>query len=282
MKNKIGVITCSNAALDYLDYPKDISIFRSVIMFNENELYDDFVDIDAKHFYERIDQEKVVPKTSYVAIGKMIDIFEDYKAKGYDELLVVTISSNLSGLYEAVKNASKQVDIKVTVFDSRTLAYAEAYMVLKAHEMAENGHSMDEIISELKRIRDNNKLFFAVETLLFLIKNGRLSKFAGAVANMLKIKPLLSINEEGRVVSIEKIRTFQKAVSSVLEMYYKATANKDVITYISHAHNETVAKYCKEEIEKRFPDREVIVAYLTPVVGAHTGPRAIGIGFIEK
>lgn len=94
---KIAILTCSNAGLDYLDYPKDIRILRSVIHFGTDESYDDFVDIDAKTFYERIANDpNDIPKTSYVSPGKMIEIFEELEKEGYEEALVITISSQLS------------------------------------------------------------------------------------------------------------------------------------------------------------------------------------------
>jgi DegV family protein with EDD domain len=139
VSNKIAVLVCSNAGLDYLDYPKDIRILRSVIHFeNDDKAYDDYVDMDAKTFYERIKKDPDnVPKTSYVSPGKMISIFQELENEGYEEALVITISSQLSGLYEAVRRTAQadEVKLKVTAFDSKTLAYGEAYMALEAHRM---------------------------------------------------------------------------------------------------------------------------------------------------
>jgi fatty acid-binding protein DegV len=101
--SKVAILACSNAGLDYLDYPKDIRILRSVIHFGADESYDDFVQMDAKTFYERIQKDpNDIPRTSYVSPGTMINYFEELEKEGYDEALVITISSKLSGLYEAV------------------------------------------------------------------------------------------------------------------------------------------------------------------------------------
>ena len=279
---KVAVLACSNAGLDYLDYPKDIVILRSVIHFGDGEEYDDFVDMDAKTFYKRIaDDPDDIPKTSYVSIGKMIGFFEKLESEGYDEALVITISGKLSGLNEAVKKAAEEVKIKVTAFDSKTLAYAESYMALEAHRLAGEGKSVAEIIPVLEHIRDHNRVFFAVDTLLYLVKNGRLSKLQGTLGTMLQLKPLLSIDEEGKVETLEKIRTTKKAHQRVLEKYIEETKDKDVISYIAHAHADEYAAWFIEEIKKVFHKRDVIVTYLTPVVGAHTGPKAIGLGYIE-
>jgi DegV family protein with EDD domain len=279
---KVAILVCSNAGLDYLEYPKDIKILRSVIHFGTDESYDDFTQMDAKTFYERItNKPDDIPKTSYVSIGYMIELFEQLEKEGYEEALVITISSKLSGLYEAVVRLSKESSLKVTAFDSLTLAYAEAYMALTAHKLAEQGLSVKEIIPHLEKIRDNDKVYFAVNTLLYLVKNGRLSKLQGTLGTMLQLKPLLVLGDEGKVETLEKIRTIHKAHQRVLEMYIEDTKDLNVLTYISHAHADEYVDWFKTEINKVFPNREVVVAYLTPVVGAHTGPKGIGIGYIK-
>lgn len=280
--SKVAILACSNAGLDYLDYPKDIIILRSAVHFGTDESYDDFVDMDAKTFYERIAKNpNDIPKTSFVTIGKMIQYFEQLEKEGYEEALVITISSKLSGLFEAVKRTASEVKIKVTAFDSLTLAYGEAYMVLEAHRLAAEGKSVAEIIPYLEKIRDNDCIYFAVDTLLYLVKNGRLSKLQGTLGTMLQMKPLLVLADDGKVTSLEKIRTTHKAQQRVLEKYLEDTKDINVITHISHAHNEEAAKWFKAEIQKVYPKREVVVAYLTPVVGAHTGPKGIGVGYIK-
>lgn len=282
MITKKAVLVCSNAGLDYLEYPEDITILRSVIHFGIDETYDDFIEMDAKTFYERIDKDaNDVPKTSYVSIGKMHEEFERLIEEGYEEALIIVIAKPLSGLHDALILQAKDFDLKVTVFDSKTIAYAEAFQALEAHRLFALGYSMEEVIKVLEQIRDNNKWYFAVDTLKYLVKNGRLSKLQGTLGSLLKIKPLLSFDENGSVITVEKIKTTPKALKRVLEKYFEETKDKNVLTFISHAHNDEAVKYFKEEINKVYPDREVISSYLTPVVGAHTGPKAIGIGYID-
>jgi DegV family protein with EDD domain len=283
MKKKTAVLVCSNAGLDYLDYPKDITILRSVIHFGTDETYDDFVEMDAKTFYERIDKDaNDVPKTSYVSIGKMNEVFEELDKKGYEEALIVTIAKPLSGLYEALRLQAKNFEkLKITVYDSKTIAYAEAFMALEAYRLFDLGHSMDEVVSQLDLIRDNNKWYFAVDTLKYLVKNGRLTKLQGTLGTLLKIKPVLSFDENGAVETVEKIKTTPKALKRIIDLYLEETKDKNVLTFISHAHNDEAVIFLTEEINKIYPDRKVISSYLTPVVGAHTGPKAIGVGYIN-
>lgn len=280
--SKIAVLVCSNAGMDYIDYPKDITILRSVIHFGDGEPFEDFVDMDAKTFYERIDHNpNDVPKTSYVSVGKMHEEFDRLLSEGYTDAIIVTIASKLSGLSAALMKQAEETALKLHVYDSKNIAYVEALMALKAHEMIAQGKSVDEIFQIFDKMRDNNRWYFAVDTLKFLIKNGRLSKFSGTLGTILKIKPLLSISDEGAVVNVEKIRTTSKAINRVVEKYLEETKDKNVLTYISHAHGDEYVAQVIKKIKEVYPEREIISTYLTPVVGAHTGPKAIGLGYMD-
>jgi DegV family protein with EDD domain len=140
---------------------------------------------------------------------------------------------------------------------------------------------MSEVIKHLEHIRNNDCVYFAVDTLLYLVKNGRLSKLQGTLGTMLKLKPLLVLGDEGKVETLEKIRTTPKAHQRVLEKYFEDTDGLDVLTYISHAHYDEATIWFKREIQKVHPNRTVVIAPLTPVVGAHTGPKGIGVGYIK-
>jgi len=285
MKNKTKIFVCSNAGLDYLDFPKDIEILRSEIHFGTSESFKDYIEMDAKTFYERIDKDpNNVPKTSYVSIGLVHEYIEKAINDGYKQILMIVIAKPLSGLYEALRLQAKEYEeqIKIEVFDSKTIAYAEAFMALEAYRLLnQENYSMDDTLSVLNDIRENNKWYFAVDTLKFLMLNGRLGRLQGTIGTLLKIKPLLSFDEDGKVITVEKIKTTPRALKKVLEYYFNETEGKNVLTYISHAHNDEALNYFIEEIKKVYPNREVIHSYLTPVVGAHTGPKAIGIGYID-
>ncbi len=282
MKNKFKVIVCSNSAIDYLDYDKNIDIFRSMIHFG-NESYNDYVDLDAKTFYERIKNDpNTIPKTSYVAPGYMLETFDKLHHQGYTDVLVIVIAKPLSGLHDAIIQLSKESKIHVHVYDSKTLAYPESYMAITAQKMFDLGSNLKEVLQVLNHIRDNNKMYFAVDTLLYLVKNGRLSKLSGTLGSFLKIKPVLTLSSSGTVETIEKIRTSKKALERIVQLYLEETKDKDVITFISHAHHDEGVELIKQMVHEIYPNRTIISSYLTPVVGAHCGPKAIAIGYIIK
>lgn len=281
---KLGLMVCTNSSIDYLDYDFDVTIIRSMVIMGNKE-YIDYEELTAPEFYEMLDKDpSILPRTSMASTGTMLEAYEKLRDQGCDTILFVTISSKMSGIYDNAIMASKMVEgVKVHVFDSKSVGYIESKMIFKAHEDFVAGKSMEEIIKDLEFIRDNNKIYFAVNDLKFLIKNGRLSNAAGFMANMLKIKPLLEIDQNGAVVSIEKIRTFGKAVDRVIEKFMEETSGKNVEAFIVHANNPETVKYIREKVMTLRPETGEIKDYLlAPAVAAHSGQGAITIGYLLK
>lgn len=284
MKNKIAVIVCSNACLDYMEHPYDIKTFRSSLHLGD-ETFLDFTEITSDEFYKRLEADKsVFPRSSYYPLGKMVEIYEDLVKEGYTQAIVITISKKMSGIFNAALMASNEVDdLEVKVFDSKTLAYPEALMALKASEMVQEGKEIEVIFDELNYIKNNNKMYFAVNTLTYLIKNGRIGKASGFIGNALKIKPVLTI-DNGEVDTVEKIRTFSKAVDKLIELYIRDTKGKKAVPFIVHANNPETTAIIKGKIMAHDSSlKDIIVLPLTAVVGAHAGPKTVGLGYyIEK
>ncbi|MBU0997014.1 MAG: DegV family protein [Firmicutes bacterium] len=279
---KLGVLVCTNSALDYIPHDYDIRVIRSTILMGGKE-YVDFEELTASQFYEMIESDSsLFPRTAMASTGTMLEAYEKLRDEGCDEAIFITISSKMSGIYENAMIAKNMVEgIKVTVFDSKTVGYLQCKMAFLAHDLANEGKSMDEIVEALSFIRDNNHIYFAVKDLKFLVKNGRLSNAAGFVADVLKIKPLLEIDKNGAVVTVEKIRTFSKAVERVLEKFLEETKGKDIEPFIIHANNPEIAQWLREQVLAAKPELKEIKDYLlTPAVGAHCGPKAITIGYV--
>lgn len=282
--SKIGVLVCGNSGIDYIDHEYDIPVLRSILFVGDSE-YEDYVEITASEFYNRlIEDPSLTPSTAQVATGVALEKYQAMVAKGYDELLVISISEHLSGTYAGCVLAANMLeDVKVTVFDSKSVAFPEARMALDAAEMAKNGKSLEEILERLEFIRDNSMIWFSVETLRYLVKNGRLSGAAGFMGSLMKIKPMLEVTKEGKVESVEKIRTTSKATNRVIEKFLEEIKGKDVEAFIINTNVEERAEYIIESVLKERPDLGEIKIYpLTPVVGAHAGPGTVGIGYILK
>lgn len=283
MDKKIAVISCSNACLDYFDYDYDIKIFRSMVHLGDED-YLDYIDMSADDFYKKLEEDKsIFPSTSYMPLGQMIEIYEELIKEGYTHVIVITISKDMSGIFNAALMAANEVEeLEVKVFDSKTLAYPQAKMALTASKMIKDGYDIPKILDELLYIRDNNKIYFAVNTLTYLVLNGRLSNASGFIGNALKLKPVLTI-DDGKVVTVEKIRTFKKAVENVLNLYFKDTEGKSVEPFVIHANNPETRDYMINRLKENDPTiKDVFSMPLTAVVGAHAGPKTIGIGYYIK
>ncbi len=283
---KTKVIVCSNSGIDYVEHPYDIEVFRSIVQYSETEKYDDYTEISAETFYNRLITDKeAFPHTAYVTPGHMIEVFEKAKKDGYDSALVIVIAKPLSGLHNAVELYAKEVeDFKVTVYDSHCLSYPQALMGIEAAKMFDEDKTLEEVLERLDFIRDHNHMIFAVDTLEYLIKNGRLSRVAGMFANMLSIRPLLDLDPDGKVRTLEKVRTAKAARKRLVQMFLEEINGKDVIPFIVHAAAEQeILNEVKDAVLKVRTDFESIPDYLlTPVVGAHTGPKTVCLGYILK
>ncbi|MDY0023673.1 MAG: DegV family protein [Candidatus Izemoplasmatales bacterium] len=281
---KLGLMVCTNSSIDYLDFDFDVTVIRSMVIMGDKEFVD-YEELTAQEFYDMIEKDpNLIPRTAMASTGTMLEAYEKLRDDGCDTILFVTISSKMSGIYDNAILAAKMVEgVDVRVFDSKSVGYIECAMIFKAHEGYKNGKTIDEIIKDLEFIRDNHKIYFAVNDLKFLIKNGRLSNAAGFMANMLKIKPLLEIDKNGAVVSIEKIRTFHRAVDRVIEKFLDETKDFDVEASIIHANNPEYVTYIRNKVLEARPELGTVKDYLlTPAVGAHSGPGAITIAYILK
>ena len=282
--SKIGVLLCGNSGIDYIDHDFDMPVLRSIVFMGKEE-YEDFTEIKAADFYGRlIADPKLMPSTAQVATGVALEKYKAMVAKGYDELLVITLSDGFSGTYQGCLLAASMLEgTKVTVFDSKTVSYPEARMGLDAAKMAQDGKPLAEILEHLEFIRDNSMIWFSVETLRYLVMNGRLSGAAGFMGSLMKIKPMLEITKEGKIDSIEKIRTTSKATLRMIEKFLEEIEGKDVDVFIINTNSDERVKFVADAVLKARPDiRNIDVHPLTPAVGAHAGPGTVGIGYILK
>lgn len=281
MSEKIGLVVCGNSGVDYmkLDYP--VKLIRATLNLGGKE-YEDYVDIQAKEFYEIIvNNPDIDVSTSQTSTGKIASVYEELKDEGYTDVIAVVISSKLSGTYQGAVLAKDMVDgINVYVIDSRSVSYGEAFLVLEAIKMIKAGKKSREIIDRLEKIRDHIYIYVLVDTLKYLVKNGRLSATSGFLGTLLKIKPLLHVQRDGSLVPFEKIRTTSKAQARLLEVIEHDIKDKNVVLFIAYTNNEEKAKEIKEKINAVRPELSIELVPLTPVVGAHAGPGTLGVGYI--
>ena len=185
--SKIGMVVCGNSGIDYIKHDYNIKVLRSILFIGDEE-YTDFIDITAEDFYSKLENDpSLTPTTAQAATGVILETFEELRDSGYDQILCVTVSNKLSGTHQGAMMAANMVEgVNVTVYDSLSVAYPEAKMILTAAKMAEDGKGIKEIIESLDFIKNNHTLYVSVNTLKYLVKNGRLSGASGFVGSLLR------------------------------------------------------------------------------------------------
>ncbi len=279
---KIAIAISSTSGIDYLKEKDQVKTARLTVSFDGKE-YVDYQEIKADDFYQMmLAKPNADIHTSQVSTGQFAELYEKVKQEGYDELLVITISSKLSGTYQGAILAKDLVSgIQVEVLDAKSVSYGEAVLAQRALDLVKKGTELKDIVKELEALRERVKIYVLVDTLKYLVKNGRLSGVAGLLGTLLKIKPILKIMEDGSLKPFEKIRTTTKAQSRILEIILNETEGKNVEYFIAYTTNLDKAESFKKEIETLRPGAKVNLYPLTPVVGAHAGPGTLGLGYCE-
>ncbi len=282
---KTAVIAVSTGCLDYLDVPKDnLFIIRCKILMLD-KTYDDFVDLKASTFYETIKNDSsVIPSSSMPSLGEINDTLETIEKAGYENALFITISKELSGTYQTcimAKNAYEG-NLNIEVLDSKNAAISEGFISLEALRLIDEDKPLDEIVAYLTRLSTARKQYFMVDSLRLLVANGRLSGAKGLMGRLLKMKPILEVNDEGKIVPFEKIRTQRKALERMVDVVLEELKhlNNFVITYDT-SDNEAGFEYVKSRIDEAYPKNVHYAAPITPVIGAHTGHGTVGIAYFD-
>lgn len=282
---KIAIITCSTSGLDYIKGYEGIRTARTTIMMNNQE-YLDGVDIKPVDFYNQLESLDSIPQTAQPSPGQLLDIYNELKSEGYTDAIYISISEHLSGTYQGVCLSKTYIDdFNVHPFNSASASYITGFMAMEAYRLAEEGASVEDILKHLEYLRENDHIFFMVDDLQYLVKNGRLSNAAAFMANMLKIKPLLEMTDEGKIEATEKIRTSKKALNRVINRFLDATNNGKDVYFIFLFHTEAPAflNTVKEKLEDVGIDTSKLIdAPISPAVGCHIGKGVIGIGYIKK
>lgn len=283
--SKIAIITCSTSGLDYIDGYDEVRAARTTIIMNGKE-YMDGIDMRPDEFYDKLDSLEEIPQTAQPSPGQLLDIYNELKEEGYTDAIYISISEHLSGTYQGVcLSRSYLDDFKVHPFNSASASYITGYMAMEAYRMTQEDATVEEILAHLENIKANDHIFFMVDDLKYLVKNGRLSNASAFMASMLKIKPLLEMNKEGKIVAAEKIRTSKKAINRIVEHFLTETNNgaDSRFTFLFNTQAPDYVALIKSKLEAvGFDTSSMITAPISPAVGCHIGKGVIGIGYIKK
>ena len=279
--SKVAVVTDSTAYLsDELIDTYGITVVPLVVIWGEETLLDN-IDIGPDEFYQRLATAEVMPSTSQPTIQTIADTFTKLHAEGYD-ILTVVISSALSGTLDAAIQAKKMVpEANITLIDSKFTSLPLAFMALAAARAAKNGASLEECAHIVETVREHTQIFFAVDTLEFLHRGGRIGGASRFLGTTLGLKPVLYF-EEGKIEALEKVRTGKRAHERLVELVEEVVKNKSPINFVgvAHAASEETAVKLLGDVETKFKPDELMLANISPVIGTHTGPGTIGIAYV--
>lgn len=285
--SKIAVISDVNAGLDYLGYDPKIPVLRSVVNFGD-EHYVDGIDIKADEFYKKLKTSPVIPSTSAPTVGEAMELLDKLVAEGYTDVVMCSISYKLSSIGQMVENLKEEYQDKINihVIDTKTATYFQGFIAVEAKRMADEGKDIQEVLDHCNYLVENQHAYFVVDDLHYLVKNGRLSGAAGFVGSLLKIKPVLELTKDGRIISKEKIRTHSQAMKRAIELLLNEIKDaKKVFVIVAHTLREDDGKnlvnYFKETCNNAV---DVQLHMVTPAVGAHIGCGVLGFGYfiLEK
>lgn len=278
--SKIKIVVDSTSGIDLMKNKIDAEVLRLIVMF-DGEQYIDGLDITPDEFYNLIDSKKdVLPSTSQPTIGRTVEQFEKLKAEGYEDLICITISSGLSGTYATTVSARDMVEgINVHIIDSLTTVAPAYQLAEKAYKMANDGKSVKEIVDYIEKIKNDYKIYLAVGDLTLLKKNGRLSTASALIGSVLKVKPVLKVDNAGVVESVEKVRTMKKAIIRLTETFFEVGDEATEVTLV-HSNCPELAQQVKDLLVAGNPVLADIAIYpLSAVIGSHLGTGTVGITF---
>jgi DegV family protein with EDD domain len=242
---------------------------------------------DNRQFYDMMRQGKVV-KTSLVSLNETDIVLRSCFDQGHD-VLYLGFDSALSGTYEAVSGymheiqAKEYPDRKLRCVDTCAAALGEGLLVVEAAEKRIAGMSLDELADWAEQNRMQVAHWFTVEDLNYLQRGGRLSKGAAFAATLLNIKPVLHVDEEGRLVPVEKVRGRRKSLQALFERYAKTAREPRAAlpVYISHGDCLEDAQQLADLISAESGATNIVINDLDPVIGAHSGPGTVALFFLS-
>lgn len=286
---KAAIVTDSTATLSE-DISRLENVFEvtfSVRFSNGKELLDSNDEPGIRKFYDELHEEPGIPKTSQPSLNQYYEVYDKLIEEGYDTVFFFTMPHALSGANQTAHMIASEMEekgIKTYVYDTHAVSYVNERMVKQTLDLIEAGDDAEEINRKMNWIIDHTRVFVIVDNLDYLAKTGRLSTPVKLLGKALKICPILTINEKGEIVILEKIRTVKRALKRAATLVQERAEKfqNDVHVIIAHGDApdkfETMSNLIDEQV-KRLDDRK---GFITPVIGVYTGLGSVGIGVVPS
>jgi len=245
----------------------------------------DGIDISLDEVYQEMRKGSKI-KTSQPNIQDVYDILEKH-LQNQDDIIIITISSKLSGTYQTITLVKNQLlvdypDAKITVIDSRGGSGVAGLMALQGTYMIEEGFSYDEVVANLIELSQNAEHIFTLDDLTYLFQGGRLTKAAAMLGNLLRVKPILDV-QDGQIHLFDKVRHMRKALQYIANLVEERIRDfPDQIIGIMHGDDIELAYELRDLIVERIGEKLFILDQIGSTLGSHLGIRGVGVFFFNK
>lgn len=290
MSNKRLVMCTSTGSLDYTGDTYEhlnIDIIRLHVYFKDNDYLEGY-NLDPVKLYTDLetleDPKNNLPKTGMPNDDEIRAHFDSAVKNGYEEVIVICLSSYLSGTYSKVAQVAKDYEekLKTTVINSKTNSFNEGFLAVKAAELVNKGVSTNEIVKELEWIMKTQEFFGVDSKLDYLIYNGRLKGGKAFMGKMLHICPIVGFDREGVLASMESVRTQKKALNRACEILKEKIGDRSPEDYLLwHVYTGPSLLETLKEIETQYgikTNHQPVI--MSPVTGCHNGPWFAGYGLV--
>ena len=270
---KIAILTDSgsNLSKEFIDRYKNLFVIPLMIIM-DGKSYRDQLEISAEEIYSQIDEKTIT--TSLPEMTDLKDTIEKIKKDGYTDLLVINISSGLSGTYNAFRVELETVEgIKVTQYDKKTLGAAQGYLVEEALELVNKGQTVNDVVKALDKQRyENSVAYYTINTLKYLRRGGRIGKVEGTIGDILHIKPVITVNDDGVYVTSAKAFGLKRSLLNMKNLLVEKFQQLKIDLTIHFGNDKEKAIELGEMLKRVLNIRNLTISALTPVLGIHTGP----------
>ena len=277
--SKVAIVTDSTAYIppDLIEQ-YHISVAPLVLIWGD-ETYEDGVDIQPDEFYTRLAGAKVMPSTSQATPKTFHKIYTDLLEQDY-EILAILIASPLSGtVVSAVQVQAEMPEAPIEIVDSYNTAMALGFQVLQVARAAEEGANLAECKEVAERAIEHTGVIFAVDTLEFLHRGGRIGGASRYLGTALNIKPILEV-QEGRIEALEKVRTRKKSLVRLTELIGERIDGREPVRLATlHANSPQDAQELLDMAKDQFNPVETVFSEVSPVIGTHVGPGTVGLAY---
>ncbi len=275
--HQIKIVTDSTADLSDEQVNKyGIKVVPITVTFG-SESYADGVDLSAKEFYQKLVSSSELPKTTQPSPELFRKAYEEIASK--DEVIISAhISGKLSGTLNSAEVASKMIDTKVVLVDTRTASQGVGRSVLVAAEAVRRGMTLEETMNIINKSISKTFSVFNVDTLEYLHRNGRIGKAASLLGSLLQIRPILYADPEGMVAPYDKVRGRSQVIPSMINAALKnVSTDQPVNLSVVHTGAEDNAQKLLAELQNKYEIVDLHVGMVGPAIGAHIGPGAVGL-----